>query len=633
MQLIPKLKSIITILLTLSVLVSCKENGPVDVITLQSSRLEFPFLGGEQSITYFATQPPVVQIAPKWVVIELLDDKLVVSTTVNTQTGARTADVKIICGDNATTLTVRQAADPRGVPLQTLDSLALVAIYNSCGGASWTMGENMTRWNLDKPFNQWSGVRSEFVDGQRRVYAISLNSVGATGELPPEIVNLSRLSELALSFSFLEGSPFEYLSKIASLTSLDLSSNLLSEPITQDLSAMSNLVYLNLSGNRFEGPLPENISQLKSLRYLTLGVNVFTGGVPSQYLNMQDLVYLDLSGNRLSGSFPEVVTRLPNLTRLNLSDNDFEGVIPGQIANLTKLTELILYQNRFSGTVPPGIGQMGNLEQMNIGSNALTGALPSDLGELHRLVSLNIAGNHFTSLHPTIEGNSALEWIDISFNQIGTIPAGLGRLVNLKFMAANDNVITTLPDISALTALEDVYLDNNMLSDIPVGIEKCSSLKSIIIRNNKLRKLPSTLQNMTWLETLDLSNNKIVAIVPTWIGKMSELHSLNLSNNDMIGSIPAEIVNARKLMLLTLSGNRLTGEIPSKVLLDKRWKGETYSVIPEVPPFTPITITQPGVWMPQYNICPQKRGAEGELTCGFSNCGFTHQDNDNDGGY
>jgi len=77
-------------------------------------------------------------------------------------------------------------------PANPQDSLALVALYNSTGGANWV---NHTNWLTTAPVNTWYGVTLY----NWRVTGISLDSNNLKGILPSSLKNLPYLSVLNLS--------------------------------------------------------------------------------------------------------------------------------------------------------------------------------------------------------------------------------------------------------------------------------------------------------------------------------------------------------------------------------------------------------------------------------------------------
>jgi Leucine-rich repeat (LRR) protein len=79
----------------------------------------------------------------------------------------------------------------------TIDSLALVALYNSTNGPSWT---NRTNW-LSGPVSTWYGIGT----GSGRVTSVNLSDNNLSGTIPTEIGMLPHLQILALNNNHLTG--------------------------------------------------------------------------------------------------------------------------------------------------------------------------------------------------------------------------------------------------------------------------------------------------------------------------------------------------------------------------------------------------------------------------------------------
>ena len=96
------------------------------------------------------------------------------------------------------------------------DKDALIALYNSTGGADWT-----TTWDLSTPMDDWYGVT--LTDG--RVTELDLGNNGLTGSIPSELGSLSNLTDLLLYDNSLTGSIPPELGNLSNLRSLELAVN------------------------------------------------------------------------------------------------------------------------------------------------------------------------------------------------------------------------------------------------------------------------------------------------------------------------------------------------------------------------------------------------------------------------
>ncbi|KAK9055664.1 hypothetical protein SSX86_026749 [Deinandra increscens subsp. villosa] len=161
--------------------------------------------------------------------------------------------------------------------------------------------------------------------------SLQLPSANLSGNLPPELGDLSTLQSLYLSFNSITGSiPLE-LGYASSLQDIDFSNNLLNGLVPVSIwNLCEKLISFRVHGNLLSGSIPKPglpNATCNSLSNLDLGHNLFTGNVPEFITGFSELKQLDLSDNKFSGSVPEGLSRL-GLEKLNLSYNNFTGVLP-----------------------------------------------------------------------------------------------------------------------------------------------------------------------------------------------------------------------------------------------------------------------------------------------------------------
>ena len=149
-----------------------------------------------------------------------------------------------------------------------------------------------------------------------------LSSSGLTGEIPPEIGNLSNLVRLYLENNQLTGSIPPEIGDLINLLELSLYSNQLTGPIPPEIGELENLINLFLTSNQLTGSIPSEIANLTNLNWLILYENQLTGIIPSEMGNLTNLIYLNLSTNQLAGEIPESLCQLvDNGFYLNFNDN------------------------------------------------------------------------------------------------------------------------------------------------------------------------------------------------------------------------------------------------------------------------------------------------------------------------
>ncbi|KAM3242246.1 hypothetical protein ACQJBY_054742 [Aegilops geniculata] len=117
-----------------------------------------------------------------------------------------------------------------------------------------------------------------------------------------------------------------------------------------------------------------------------------------------------------------------------------------------------------------------------------------------------------------------------------------------------------------LTFLETLDLSyNNFVGPLPI-LGHLRRLHTLYLNNNHLNGIiPDSLTNSSNLANLDLSVNSLVGVIPPKLDFLSHLLYLNLSANYLAGQIPTKVGSLSNLTYLDLSSNMLVGQIPPKL--------------------------------------------------------------------
>ncbi|XP_062177462.1 BRASSINOSTEROID INSENSITIVE 1-associated receptor kinase 1-like [Alnus glutinosa] len=113
-----------------------------------------------------------------------------------------------------------------------------------------------------------------------------------------------------------------------SVTRVDLGNANLSGQLVPQLGQLTNLQYLELYSNGINGRVPEELGNLTNLVSLDLYLNNLTGHIPTTLGRLSKLRFLRLNNNSLSGEIPVVLTTVNSLQVLDLSNNRLTGDIP-----------------------------------------------------------------------------------------------------------------------------------------------------------------------------------------------------------------------------------------------------------------------------------------------------------------
>lgn len=242
------------------------------------------------------------------------------------------------------------------------------------------------------------------------------------------------------------------------------------------------------------------ITKYKPIVYLTyseIQTENIIQCVPKQILNSNMLYYLNISYNQLN-YLPNNINMLTNLQYLNISDCNL-SYLPESIKYLKKIVHLDCSYNNIT-TLPKLPYSLSYLYANNNNIIQVQNLPFYAKLDYNNIVSINVTleCKHLTITHnllENIDGGLNLLYLDASQNKLQkfyTPPKS-------KTIKVRNNFIY---DIILSNTLEKMYIDNNLLTILPVS----SSCKIIKSSNNLLKKISGDTNN---LEYLDVGNNNI----------------------------------------------------------------------------------------------------------------------------
>uniref|UniRef100_A0A4W4HFS8 Leucine rich repeat containing 30a n=1 Tax=Electrophorus electricus TaxID=8005 RepID=A0A4W4HFS8_ELEEL len=176
---------------------------------------------------------------------------------------------------------------------------------------------------------------------------------------------------------------------------------------------------------------------------------------PCALWQMRELEKLNLSLNRLC-ALPPALGAFHNLVVLNLWGNELTS-LPPEIGMLRSQRALFTHCNRLSA-VPEELGRCDELEVLSLAGNQLT-TLPGGLATAHRLAELNLGHNRMDiderirdlaslkiliveenrlrSLLRALCHLTALELLNVDFNNLQNVPGEMYRLWRLEKLASH----------------------------------------------------------------------------------------------------------------------------------------------------------------------------------------------------
>jgi Leucine-rich repeat (LRR) protein len=101
-----------------------------------------------------------------------------------------------------------------------------------------------------------------------------------------------------------------------------------------------------------------------------------------------------------------------------------------------------------------------------------------------------------------------LSFLDLSYNNLTTLPNDFSKLKKLQYLNLNVNNFTEIPKcVFELENLVTLRFEFCELTEIPDDIIKLKNLQHLVVSNNKITKLSNEVFKLTDLDILHLANN------------------------------------------------------------------------------------------------------------------------------
>nr|XP_021192201.2 leucine-rich repeat and death domain-containing protein 1 [Helicoverpa armigera] len=302
---------------------------------------------------------------------------------------------------------------------------------------------------------------------------------------------------------------------LANITDLDLSNGKISS-LDENMKLPHNILHLKLSHNKLT-EVPPDVLKLDHLKSLDLSFNSIElfNDKPSFCHSVERL---NLSNNNLKGPPLWVWKENPNkLVYMNLSNNEnicqsfvngvFEEIVEVKISveeidvHNCSLSKYVKFMATFSQAKVVILGS----EDYRLIKNDLDHLPCAGLDECHQVEKLDLINTQIYNINCTIDIYKNLKELNLSQNNISSLPDEFGNLMSLETCILSYNHILYLPDtMYKLKKLVTLKLDDNKLCMLPEKLHEISSLKNLDLYNNNLCE---GLDRMNNFEELDFAQN------------------------------------------------------------------------------------------------------------------------------
>jgi len=384
-------------------------------------------------------------------------------------------------------------------------------------------------------------IQARALDGLK-VWRLVLSRLGIEAVNEMAFAWLSNdLQELSLDENQLTTLPERVFSPLSGLKFLQLQNNRLTTIGRYLLDGLDNLLVLDLSGNRIGDVDMEAWTPVPLLSTLQLYDNVIDGPLNSTRLSgLTRLQELRLDGNRLSEMTPDAFQLLPILRKLNLARNLIPALPDSVFSANTVLQEVDLSQNEIRGLGNDVFNETRRLTTLSLHSNLISTLPIYVFRHMNNLRTLHLQRNSISGvLSNSLSGLSGIRYLDLSHNRIGSLPQGifdpLGLVKTMSLASNQIAVVERHPFKSAAGNIESLDLSNNRLVSVNADwFQTNSRLTSLHLEGNRLNKIhQEAFSSLSELRELHLSRNLLSDIDGGLFRSCSSLNYVDLSSNPL----------------------------------------------------------------------------------------------------
>jgi len=275
---------------------------------------------------------------------------------------------------------------------------ALKALYNATDGDNWfnrTGWENInTTATKDDVTTAWAGIEN-IESGHITEITFHNERNNLTGQLPPEIGDLTWLKSLEIGRNNIEGLIPEEFGNLINLEGLTISENKISGPFPASMANLVKLTNVFMDQNPLNCPFPnEIISHWEKLYNFQTSSSEFTGEINLNFELLPNLYIFSVSNNQLTGKIPQSISKIKNLYTLYCDRNNFTGTLPSLDSCLARIRDVNFSSNNFNGAIPQTYNNIVSPNSIALYDNNLTGLIPVSLASKAR--TLQCSNNYFT---------------------------------------------------------------------------------------------------------------------------------------------------------------------------------------------------------------------------------------------
>lgn len=267
-----------------------------------------------------------------------------------------------------------------------------------------------------------------------------------------------------------------------------------------------------------------------------------------------NLLYLTAAHNKLAELPAGIFVGAPNVSVIDFSYNHINKVNAFAFSAATLVSRLHLSHNLIAALDKLTFANLSSLDELHLDNNQIE-VIDIELFYHNDLLArLSLNNNRITQLHCDILSHLRyLNQIDVSLNRLTEFNTScLSDYSTYLDLHVSDNRLESL----ILRKVGSVYASRNRIRMLYIA-DEVSNLKKLILANNSLTNVSGIFEQLTSLESLDLSYNCVGKLNIGTFAKLTSLEHLILSHTNLSNINFGTFFHQKELKTLDISYNNL----------------------------------------------------------------------------